>query len=105
MDILRELNCLLRSLTRRLQVLVDDERHSALEREAARTGRSVGAVVRAALDDHLGLERPHARGAGARLINRGISQLVSADRHLDGITRRRRPSHARVDVSERGAAQ
>ena len=56
------------SLTRRLQVLIDDERHGALEREAARTGRSVGAVVREALDDRLGLARPNARGAGARLL-------------------------------------
>ena len=56
------------SLTRRLQVLVDPERHAALEREAARTGRSVGAVVREALDERLGLTAPHAHGAGARLL-------------------------------------
>jgi Ribbon-helix-helix protein, copG family len=56
------------SLTRRLQVLIDDERYSALEREAGRTGRSVGAVVREALDDRLGSVRPDAREAGARLL-------------------------------------
>jgi len=60
---------MLMSLTRRLQVLVDEERHAALEREAARSGKSVGAVVRSALDEHLGLERPEARGAGARLLS------------------------------------
>lgn len=37
-------------LTRRLQILLDDERHERLTAESRRSGRSVGALVRDALD-------------------------------------------------------
>jgi hypothetical protein len=37
-------------LTRRLQVLIDEERHRRLEVEAARRGVSVAVLVREALD-------------------------------------------------------
>lgn len=55
-------------LSRRLQVLIDDERYGALAREAARTGSSVGAVVRAAIDERLAPAAVPASGAGARLL-------------------------------------
>lgn len=37
-------------LNRRLQVLIDDERHERLRREAERTGMPVGELVRRAID-------------------------------------------------------
>ena len=46
-------NLLCMSLTRRLQVLIDDDRAEALEREAARADISVGALVREAIDERL----------------------------------------------------
>lgn len=55
-------------LRRRLQVLIDDARHEALEREAARTQSSVGAVVRAAIDERLAPGAARRSGAGARLL-------------------------------------
>lgn len=55
-------------LQRRLQVLIDDERHERLVAIARERGISVGAVVREALDR--GLAAPDARrqSAGARLL-------------------------------------
>jgi hypothetical protein len=38
-------------LSRRLQVLIDEDRWSRLEREAGRRGVSVGTVVREAIDE------------------------------------------------------
>ena len=37
-------------LTRRLQILIDEERYARLEREAGRTNRSVAAILREAID-------------------------------------------------------
>lgn len=37
-------------LTRRTQVLLDEERYSRLQRRAEETNRSIGAVVREAID-------------------------------------------------------
>jgi Ribbon-helix-helix protein, copG family len=39
------------SLTRRLQVLLDEERYARLERRSEETGASVGALVRRAIDE------------------------------------------------------
>ena len=38
------------TMTRRLQILVDDQRYAMLEREATETGRSVAEVIRDAID-------------------------------------------------------
>lgn len=38
------------TLTRRVQILLDEERHSLLEQEAARQGVSVAALIREAVD-------------------------------------------------------
>jgi Ribbon-helix-helix protein, copG family len=38
------------TLERRLQILLDQERYSKVEEEAARSGRSVAAVIREAID-------------------------------------------------------
>lgn len=38
------------ALTRRTQLLLDEERYRRLEREAAQTGRSVASLIREAID-------------------------------------------------------
>jgi len=43
-------------LERRLQVLLDERRFALLAEESKRTGRSVGSIVRDALDLHFGIE-------------------------------------------------
>lgn len=41
-------------LTRRTQLLLDEERYAKLERTSAETGRSVAAIIREAIDEKLG---------------------------------------------------
>lgn len=53
------------TLERRLHVLIDEERHARLAEEARRTGRSVGEIVRSAIDLHFDEERDQARRAAA----------------------------------------
>jgi hypothetical protein len=56
-------------LTRRLQVLIDDERYERLRREAERTGAPIGAVVRDAIDARFPAGRdPDSVGAAARRL-------------------------------------
>ncbi len=54
-------------LTRRLQILIDDERLARLEREAARRRVAVSVVVRDAIDASLPATT-HARTAAVRRI-------------------------------------
>lgn len=57
------------SLTRRLQVLIDDERYERLRREAERTGAPIGAIVRDAIDGALPAGRdPGTVDAAARRL-------------------------------------
>lgn len=54
------------ALTRRTQLLLDEDRYARLERRAAETGRSVAAVIRDAIDEKLAHdERAARRGAAA----------------------------------------
>lgn len=56
-------------LEKRLQVLLDDERFRRLESESAATGRSVGSIVRAAIDLHFSTAGGgDARAAAARRL-------------------------------------
>lgn len=55
-------------LSVRLQVLIDEERRQALERESSRTGQSIGALVREAVDVRLGIPASPPREAGRRLL-------------------------------------
>jgi hypothetical protein len=57
-------------LTRRLQVLIDDERYERLRGEAERTGAPIGAIVRAAIDDRVGpgFDRAARRAAADRIL-------------------------------------
>jgi hypothetical protein len=58
------------SLTRRTQVLLDDERYRRLEERAKETGRSVASIIRDAIDTALDHEDPDARHrAGLRLLS------------------------------------
>lgn len=57
------------SLTRRLQVLIDDERYERLAGEAERTGASIGTLVRDAIDDRYGSRWPSPEEAGRRLLD------------------------------------
>lgn len=56
-------------LTERLQVLVDEAMRSRLESEAARTGRSVGALVRSAIDHAYPATSDARRDAAAALLD------------------------------------
>jgi hypothetical protein len=58
-------------LTRRLQILIDDERYERLRQEAERTGAPIGALVRAAIDDRFAraVDRDEVRGALRRLLD------------------------------------
>lgn len=56
-------------LNHRLQVLIDDELHGRLRKEAARSGAPVGAVVRRALNRALAApDADRRREAGERLL-------------------------------------
>ena len=58
------------ALTRRTQILLDEERHRRLEQEASQTGRSVASIIREAIDLHLGETAREQRRleAGRRLL-------------------------------------
>ncbi len=53
------------ALTRRLQVLLPPERFADLEAEAQRSGTSIGAIVREAIEARLGDDETAARRAAA----------------------------------------
>lgn len=55
-------------LERRLQVLIDAERYDRLAQEAERSGRSVGAVVREAIDLRFPDDENSSRAAAARAL-------------------------------------
>jgi len=79
-------------LTRRLQILVDDERYQALERAAKERRVSVATVVRDAIDRDLagpGLRRAEA---GRRLLDAEPMEVGSIDdlvNELDALRGRR----------------
>jgi hypothetical protein len=64
-------------LSHRTQLLLDDERHSRLEEEARRTGRSIASLVREAIDARYELEQ---RSTGRR---RAAAVLLAAPRPAD----------------------
>jgi hypothetical protein len=56
-------------LTRRLQVLIDEERHIRLEAEAARREVPVAVLVREALDAAYPVTVAQRRGAAERILD------------------------------------
>jgi hypothetical protein len=59
---------LMGTLTRRLQVLLDEDRFARLEREAEATGRPVAELVREAIDDRYGIDHTARREAYAHVL-------------------------------------
>ena len=57
-------------MERRLQLLLDQARYNLVEAEASRTGRSVAAVIREAIDYRFQDNAEARRGAGGRLLSR-----------------------------------
>jgi hypothetical protein len=57
-------------MERRLQLLLDQARYDLVEAEASRTGRSVAAVIREAIDYRFHEDADARRGAGERLLGR-----------------------------------
>jgi predicted DNA-binding protein len=57
-------------MERRLQLLLDQARYDVVEAEAKRTGRSVAAVIREAIDYRFNEDVDARRGAGERLLSR-----------------------------------
>ena len=82
---------LMPTLTRRLQVLLDEERYARLERVAQEQGTTVAAVVRAALDLAYPAEGLRADVAADRFLARSPVDLGSwaeAKREIeDGLER------------------
>lgn len=66
------------SLNRRLQVLLDDERHERLLRASRERRQSVGAIVRAAIDQAVPDDADRRREAG-RAILAAESMVVPED--------------------------
>lgn len=58
-------------LSRRLQVLLDEDRYERLRRESERTGAPIGAIVRAAIDERVGRapDREAMRAAARRILD------------------------------------
>ncbi len=61
-------------LDRRVQILVEPDQYSALEREASRTGRSVAAVIRDSITEHLAARRPTQAAAADRLLAAAVRE-------------------------------
>jgi hypothetical protein len=60
-------------MERRLQLLLDQARYDLVEAEASRTGRSVAAVIREAIDYRFQDDPEARRGAGERLLSRTVT--------------------------------
>lgn len=58
-------------MSRRLQILVDDERYARLEREADRRGSSVATLVREAIDASFPADGPSRADAARLLLDAG----------------------------------
>lgn len=55
-------------MEKRLQILLDRDRYARVETEAARSGRSVAAVIREAIDFRFGDDDERRRAAAARFL-------------------------------------
>jgi hypothetical protein len=68
-------------LTRRTQLLLDEDRYRRLERRARGTGQSVAAVIREAIDEKLEADdrEPARREAGAWLLSQSTPSAPEPD--------------------------
>lgn len=55
-------------LSRRLHILLDDERYERLSRRAAAEGSSIGMLVREAIDARFPADDPERRAAADRIL-------------------------------------
>lgn len=79
-------------LTRRLQVLIDEERHRRLETEAARRGVPVAVLVREALDAAYPTTAEERQAAGQRILDAApmpVPDVASLRAELDELRGRR----------------
>ena len=79
-------------LEHRLQILIDDERHSRLRALARERGISVAAVVREAIDQRVAGPDGRRRAAGRRLLEAApmaVPDVNELARELDQIRGRR----------------
>lgn len=76
-------------LTRRLQVLVDDQRYRRLEAAARRRRVSVATVVRDAIDRDLGSPVLARAAAGKRFLDAPPMEVGDVDQLLDELDRLR----------------
>lgn len=65
------------ALTRRTQILLDDQRHELLRRRAADTGESVGELIRRAIDELYAGQRERERAAAERR-ERALESFLAA---------------------------
>jgi hypothetical protein len=75
------------TMTRRLQVLLDEERYRRLEQAARRRRSSVATLVRDALDRTYGLQGPDATEAADRFLARlplDVGDWTEAKRDIAG---------------------
>jgi predicted DNA-binding protein len=86
------------TLSHRTQLLLDDERHRRLEDEARRTGRSVAAIVREALDARYRLaeQTDDRRRAAAALL--GAPRPTDPEPDWDEVERDLLDSRAAPDM-------
>ncbi len=56
------------TMTHRLQILIDEDRHALLERESQRSGRPVAELIRHAVDARYGIDLAERRRAFERLL-------------------------------------
>ena len=79
-------------LEHRLQILLDEERHTRLTAAARERGISVAAVVREALDRGLAPAASRREGAGRRLLDAPemeVPDLAQMKKELDALRGRR----------------
>lgn len=79
-------------LHRRLQVLIDDERHRRLRAAARRRKVSVATIVREAIDRELGSPAPGRVEAGRRFLDApamDVGEVTDLFAELDGLRGRR----------------
>jgi hypothetical protein len=67
-------------LTRRTQILLDEERHARLERQSAATGTSVGALIREAIDVAFPAAPTDRQQAGSLLLDAAPMPVEDWDR-------------------------
>lgn len=56
------------TMTRRLQILLDEDRYELLEQESQRTGRPVAELIRDAVDTRFGPNLTQRRAAFAKIL-------------------------------------